>query len=70
EDVVDAIGEVNDVNEFILQLDGLLYDNTIIEGYDCVRTVGTHKPPKQGDLNKDDIVNMEDFAIMASEWLE
>ncbi|MHC4690272.1 MAG: integrin alpha [Planctomycetota bacterium] len=38
EDVVDAIGEVNDVNEFILQLDGLLYDNTIIEGYDCVRT--------------------------------
>ncbi|MHC4265331.1 MAG: integrin alpha [Planctomycetota bacterium] len=70
EDIVDAIGEINDVNEFILKLDGLLYDNTIIEGYDCVKTVGKHKPPKQSDLNEDDVVNMEDFAIMASEWLK
>jgi hypothetical protein len=70
EDIVDAIGEVCDVNEFVLTLDGLLYDNTIIEGSDCVKTVGTHKPPKKSDLNEDDVVNMEDFAIMASEWLD
>jgi len=70
QDVADALGEVEHKDEITLFLDGLLYDNTIIEGFDCIKAVGKHKPPKQSDLNKDDIVNMEDLAIMSSEWLE
>jgi len=47
----------------------VLYDQTPIEGTDCVVIRGKHKPFNKADINKDGVVNIFDFIIMAENWL-
>jgi hypothetical protein len=56
-----------------LLLTGALTDGARIEGADCVRIVG--KLPKsvrarRSDADRDGLVDMGDFAMMAEDWLE
>jgi hypothetical protein len=41
-----------------------------IEGADCILIRGRHKPFNKADINKDGIVNILDFSMMAKYWLE
>jgi hypothetical protein len=68
--ILGAIGDVNDGDVLPLTLTGLLQDGTLIEGTDCVVIRGKHKPFNKGDINKDGIVNIVDFAIFAQNWLQ
>ena len=43
QEIVEAIGEVGDAEEWILELNGSLYDGTSIEGGDCVVIAGGGK---------------------------
>jgi hypothetical protein len=67
--VVEALGEVNDGDMLTLTLTGALHDETPIEGTDCAVVRGKHKPFNKGDINKDGIVDGRDFAIFAENWL-
>ncbi|MHC4735896.1 MAG: hypothetical protein ACYTDW_15780, partial [Planctomycetota bacterium] len=53
--VVEAIGEVDHGDELVLELTGVLSDETPIEGSDCVIIRGKH---------------MADFAAFAENWLQ
>jgi hypothetical protein len=67
--VVEAIGEVDD-NEIVpLTVTGALGDETPIEGVDCVRVFGRYKPFDRADMNKDGVVDMRDFTILADSWM-
>jgi hypothetical protein len=68
--IVETIGDVNDGDVLPLTLTGVLRDGTLIEGTDCVVIRGKHKPFNKGDLNKDGLVNVFDFAMMAEDWLQ
>jgi hypothetical protein len=70
QEIVQAVGDVNDGDVLPLMLTGVLEDGTLIEGTDCIVIRGKHKPFKKGDLNKDGIVNVFDFAVMAEDWLQ
>ncbi|MHC4477404.1 MAG: LamG domain-containing protein [Planctomycetota bacterium] len=70
QEIAETLGEVEHGEVFQLALTGVLQDGTTIEGLDCVVIRGKHKPFNQGDLNKDGIVNIADFASMAQDWLE
>jgi len=69
QDIVATLGEVDHGDVLELQLDGVLYDQTPIEGTDCVVIRGKHKPFNKADINKDGVVNIFDFIIMAENWL-
>jgi len=56
-----------------MEMTGELSDATLIEGWDCIQIVG--KVPewiavKKFDANSDGMVNMEDFALMAEQWMK
>ena len=72
--IVEAIGDVNDGDVLTLELTGVLFDpipfETPIEGADCVVIRGKHKPINRADINKDGVVDMVDFAILAENWLQ
>jgi hypothetical protein len=68
--IVEAIGEVNHGDELVLELTGVLSDETPIEGSDCIVIRGKHKPPNRADFNVDGIVDMADFAAFAENWLQ
>ncbi|MGB2809508.1 MAG: GLUG motif-containing protein [Sedimentisphaerales bacterium] len=68
--IVEAIGEVNDGDELVLELTGVLSDETPIEGSDCVIIRGRHKPINKADFNGDGTVDMADFAAFAENWLQ
>jgi hypothetical protein len=68
--IVEAIGEVNDGQIVPLTVTGVLTDETPIEGSDCVRVFGRYKPFNQADTNKDGVVDIADFAILAENWLK
>ncbi len=68
--IVEAIGDVNDGDVLTLELTGVLYDETPIEGADCILIRGRHKPINPADINKDGVVNAADFAIFAQNWLQ
>jgi hypothetical protein len=70
EDIVERLGDVNDGDVVTLGLEGVLCDETAIEGSDCVVIVGRHKPFNKGDINKDGKVDMVDFAILSENWLQ
>lgn len=57
----------------VLNLTGALFDGTGIKGSDCVKIVGNVTKAlaaRRLDYNKDGIVNLLDFAVMAENWLE
>jgi len=68
--IVEAVGDVNDGDELQLELIGVLFDETPIEGTDCILIRGRHKPINPADINKDGVVNAADFAIFAQNWLQ
>ena len=56
-----------------LTLTGDLFDNTGIEGTDCVKLVGNVSrwlTAKRWDANGDGIINMDDLALFAENWLQ
>jgi hypothetical protein len=68
--IVEAIGEVDHGDELVLELTGVLSDETPIEGSDCVIIRGKHRPLNRADFNGDGIVDMADFAAFAENWLQ
>ncbi len=68
--IVETLEEVNKGDILTLPLTGVLYDETPIEGADCIVIVGRHKPINEADINKDGVVNSVDMAIVAENWLE
>jgi sugar lactone lactonase YvrE len=51
QEIVEALGDVNDGDVLSLTFTGSLSDETPIEGEDCVSIVGRFKPFSKGDLN-------------------
>ena len=74
QDIVKAIGDVNDGDVLELELTGVLYDpipyETPIEGADCILIKGKYKAHNKADINKDGVVNMTDIAIITENWLQ
>jgi len=70
QDIVATLGEVNHDDVLELQLDAVLYDETPVEGADCVVIRGKHKPINKADINKDGVVNILDIAMVADNWLQ
>ena len=70
QEIVSAIGEVNKGDVLTLQLTGVLFDESHIEGTDCVVIVGRFKPFNKADFNRDKKVDMADFAEFAENWME
>ncbi len=68
--IVEAIGDVNHGDILTLMLTGVLFDETPIEGADCVLIRGRHKPFNVADINKDGVVDTVDFAIFSENWLQ
>jgi len=68
--IVDAIGEVDHGDELVLELTGVLLDETLIEGSDCVIIRGKHKPLNRADFNGDGLVGTADFADFDENWLQ
>jgi hypothetical protein len=67
--IVEAIGDVNDDDVRVLTLTGVLFDpmpfETPIERADCILIRGRHKPFNKADINRDGIVNILNFSVMA-----
>jgi hypothetical protein len=70
QEVVEALGEVNDRDVLTVRLTGVLQDGTPIEGMDCILVHGRFKPFNRGDINKNGVTDIVDFAMMAETWLE
>jgi len=70
QEIVEAIGEVNNGDVLTLELTGVLFGERPIEGLDCILIRGKHKPFNKADINKDGVVNSVDFAIIAENWLQ
>ncbi len=68
--IVEALGEVEKDDVITLELTGVLFDETPIEGADCILIRGRHKPIDPADINKDGVVNAADFAIFTQNWLQ
>jgi hypothetical protein len=68
--IVEAIGDVNEGDVLTLELTGVLIGERPIEGADCVLIRGKHKPCNKFDVNKDGVVDSQDFAIFAENWLQ
>lgn len=68
--IVDTLGDVNDGDVLTLTVEGVLTDETPIDGSDCVSIIGKHKPLNRADINKDGKVDLTDFAIFSENWLQ
>lgn len=68
--IVETLGEVEHGDAITLDLTGVLYDETPIEGADCILIRGRHKPINPADLNKDGVVNMLDIIMVSQNWLK
>ena len=69
-DIVEAIGDVNYGDTLTLKLTGVLIGERPIEGADCVVIGVKSKPFNKADVNKDGVVDSQDFAIFAENWLQ
>jgi N-acetylneuraminic acid mutarotase len=70
QEIVSALGDVNDGDVLPLILNGLLYNETPIEGKDCIIVRGKAKSLHGADINKDGVVNMVDLAMVSEMWLQ
>ena len=71
EQIVEAIGDVNEGDVLPLVLEGVLSDGGImIQGTDCVVIRGRHRSLRGADINKDGVVDHRDFAVFAARWLQ
>ena len=69
QNIVATFGEVNHGDVLELPLAGFLFDETPIEGVDCVVIRGRHKPTNKADINKAGVVNLADVVMVAENWL-
>jgi hypothetical protein len=70
QEIVEAIGEVNDADVLSLALTGVLFGERPIEGAHCVLIRGEHKPFNKADINRDGVVDLVDLAAIAESWLQ
>lgn len=66
-------GELVHDQVLTLTLTGLLFDETAIEGGDCVVVRGKASKgvaPTKADINEDNVVDFHDFVILADQWLK
>lgn len=70
QEIVAALGDVNDGDILPLTLEGALSDETPIEGADCIVVRGKAKSLHRADINSDGFVDLSDFAVFAANWLE
>jgi hypothetical protein len=70
QEIVEAIGDVNDGDVLPLALTGVVFGERPIEGADCIVIRGKAKSLHGADINKDNVVDMADFAIFAQNWLQ
>lgn len=70
QEIVSAIGQVDDRAKLELRLTGVLDDETPIEGADCVIIHGRFKPINKADFNSDKIVDITDFVTFVENWLQ
>jgi len=70
QEIIDTLGDVNGGDVLTLTVEGVLTDETPIEGSDCVKIIGIHKPHNRADINKDGKVDLTDFAIFSENWLQ
>ncbi|MHC4455702.1 MAG: hypothetical protein ACYS0I_01220 [Planctomycetota bacterium] len=70
QEIVGALGDVNDRDVVPLTLEVVLQDETPIEGVDCIVVRGKSKPPKRGDINEDGVVDFRDLIMLANDWLK
>ena len=70
QEIVEVIGEVDHGDVLLLSLEGVLSDETQIEGSDCIVIRGKSKHSNRADSNKDGKVNGIDFSILAESWLQ
>ena len=68
--IVQTLDEVEDGDVITLELTGVLFGETPIEGGDCILIRGRRKPFNKGDINKDGVVNILDFTIFTQNWLQ
>ena len=68
--IVEAIGEVNNGDNLVLELTGVFLGERPLEGVDCILIKGSHKPFNKADFNEDKFVDMADFAEFANNWLK
>jgi hypothetical protein len=68
QDIVDRMCEANHGNKVPLLLTGKLFDGIQIEGIDCVLIKGKFKPSKKADFNKDSVVDLVDYSILANHY--
>jgi hypothetical protein len=70
QEIVEALGEASHGEVLALTLTGVLFDETPIEGADCILVRGKFKPLNKADLNEKGVVDMVDFALFVEKWLE
>jgi hypothetical protein len=71
QEIVEAIGDVNEGDELPLTLEAVLSDSgAMIEGTDCVVIRGRRRSLRGADMNKDGVVDQRDFALFAGRWLQ
>ncbi|MHC4638125.1 MAG: hypothetical protein ACYTBP_04485 [Planctomycetota bacterium] len=73
QDIVGAIGDVNDGDVLPLTLTGVLdisHCERPITGSDCIVIRGKAKSLHGADIKKDGVVDMDDFAILSEKWLQ
>ncbi|MFC1675564.1 LamG-like jellyroll fold domain-containing protein [Planctomycetota bacterium] len=70
QEILEAIGEVSNGDELMLELTGVLFGESPIEGEDTIVIKGSHKPFNKADFNKDKHVDIADFAEFANNWLQ
>ncbi|MHC4638391.1 MAG: PKD domain-containing protein [Planctomycetota bacterium] len=70
QEIAEAIGDVNDGDVLELELTGVLFNGTPIEGADCILISGRHKSKNKADINKDGMVDATDFAIFSHNWMQ
>jgi hypothetical protein len=70
QEIVKALGEADHGDELVLELTGVLSDETPIEGGDCITIRGKHKPLYKADFNGDGIFDMADFTTFSENWLQ
>jgi uncharacterized membrane protein len=72
EELLKVRGQLFDGEQLVLELTGVLFGERPIEGTDCVVIKG--KVPKGlaakiADINKDGVIDVRDFAMLANQWL-
>lgn len=73
EELLKTRRQLVDGEQLVLELTGVLFGERPIEGTDCVVIKGNVPKglaAKIVDTNKDGVIDLHDFAMLANQWLE